>query len=172
MVAEIIAGITLVNGAYKAIKECINNVNDVSQIAGHLDQLIDGKKKVDQAAKPTNRIAGKWASMMGSKGIDNDGSLSIGSIAQEKINQKLAEEEIQQVRRMINRRFGMETWDEIMMERDDRIEKSKTATQKAKEENAKKWDKIADVTLQVMGVIAGIVGLGVFFMFWSGKWEL
>ena len=55
MVAEIIAGITLVNGAYKAIKECINNVNDVSQIAGHLDQLIDGKKKVDQAAKPTNR---------------------------------------------------------------------------------------------------------------------
>ena len=66
----------------------------------------------------------------------------------------------------------MDTWDEIMMERDDRIEKSKTATQKAKEENAKKWDKIADITLQVMGVIAGIVGLGVFFMFWSGKWEL
>ena len=47
MVAEIIAGITLVNGAYKAIKECINNVNDVSQIAGHLDQLIDGKKIVN-----------------------------------------------------------------------------------------------------------------------------
>ena len=42
----------------------------------------------------------------------------------------------------------------------------------AKEENAKKWDKIADITLQVMGVIAGIVGLGVFFMFWSGKWGL
>jgi len=172
MVAEIIAGITLVNGAYKAIKECINNVNDVSQLASHLDQLIDGKQKVDQAAKPTNRIAGKWASMMGSKGIDNEGSLSIGSIAQEKINQRLAQEELDQVRRMINRRFGMETWDEIMMERDERVLASKTATQKAKEENAKKWDKIADVTLQVMGVIAGIVGLGVFFMFWSGKWEL
>ena len=172
MVAEIIAGITLVNGAYKAIKECINNVNDVSQLANHLDQLIDGKKKVDQAAKPTNRIAGKWASMMGSKGIDNEGSLSIGSIAQEKINQRLAQEELDQVRRMINRRFGMGTWDEIMMERGDRIEKSKTEAQKAKEKSDAKWDKIADVTLQVMGSILGIIGIGVFFMFWSGKWEL
>ena len=172
MVAEIIAGITLVNGAYKAIKECINNVNDVSQLANHLDQLIDGKKKVDQAAKPTNRIAGKWASMMGSKGIDNEGSLSIGSIAQQKINQILSQDELDQVRRMINRRFGMGTWDEIMMERDDRIEKSKTEAQKAKEKSDAKWDKIADVTLQVMGSILGIIGIGVFFMFWSGKWEL
>ena len=59
-----------------------------------------------------------------------------------------------------------------MMERDERVLASKTATQKAKEKSDAKWDKIADVTLQVMGVIAGIVGLGVFFMFWSGKWEL
>ena len=66
----------------------------------------------------------------------------------------------------------METWDEIMMERDERVLASKTATQKAKEKSDAKWDKIADVTLQVMGVIAGIVGLGVFFMFWSGKWGL
>ena len=66
----------------------------------------------------------------------------------------------------------METWDEIMMERDERVLASKTATQKAKEKSDAKWDKIADVTLQVMGVIAAIVGLGVFFMFWSGKWGL
>ena len=46
MVAEIIAGITLCNSAYKAIKECIGNAKDVSQIAGHLDQLIDGKKQI------------------------------------------------------------------------------------------------------------------------------
>jgi hypothetical protein len=172
MVAEIIAGITLCNSAYKAIKECIGNAKDVSQIAGHLDQLIDGKKQIDEAVKPTNRMAGKWGKMMGAKGIDSEGSMSLGSIAQEKINQKLAEEELDQVKKMIRQRFGYGIWDEIMIEREDRLEKHKTATQKAKEENAKKWDNIANITLQVLGAIAGIVGLGIFFMFWSGKWEL
>ena len=60
MVAEIIAGITLCNSAYKAIKDCIGNAKDVGQIAGHLDNLIEGKKQIDEAVKPTSIIASKW----------------------------------------------------------------------------------------------------------------
>lgn len=172
MVAEIIAGITLCNSAYKAIKECIGNVKDVSQIAGHLDNLIDGKRQIDEAVKPTNRIASKWGRMMGAKGIDSEGSMSLGSIAQEKINQKLAEEELEQVKTMIRKRFGYGIWDEIMMEREERLEKHKTAKQKAKEENQKKMDKYYEIAKNVLITTLVIIGMVITFMFYTKQWTL
>ncbi len=172
MVAEIIAGITLCNSAYKAIKECIGNAKDVSQIAGHLDNLIDGKRQIDEAVKPTNRIASKWGRMMGAKGIDSEGSMSLGSIAQEKINQKLAEEELEQVKTMIRKRFGYGIWDEIMMEREERLEKHKTAKQKAKEENQKKMDKYYEIAKNVLITTLVIIGMVITFMFYTKQWTL
>ncbi len=94
--------------------------------------------------------------MMGAKGIDSEGSMSLGSIAQEKINQKLAEEELEQVKSMIRRRFGYGIWDEIIMERDDRIEKAKTANQRAKEARNKKIDgyfEMAKNSLIIVGLM-------------------
>ena len=172
MVAEIIAGITLCNSAYKAIKECIGNAKDVSQIAGHLDNLIDGKKQIDEAVKPTNRMAGKWGKMMGAKGIDSEGSMSLGSIAQEKINQKLAEEELEQVKSMIRRRFGYGIWDEIIMERDDRIEKAKTKAQRAKEARNKKIDGYFEMTKNSLIIVGVIIGMIIIWMFYTKQWTL
>ena len=172
MVAEIIAGITLCNSAYKAIKECIGNAKDVSQIAGHLDNLIEGKKQIDEAVKPTNRIASKWGRMMGAKGIDSEGSMSLGSIAQEKINQKLAEEELEQVKSMIRRRFGYGIWDEIIMERDDRIEKAKTKAQRAKEARNKKIDGYFEMTKNSLIIVGVIIGMIIIWMFYTEKWTL
>ena len=172
MVAEIIAGITLCNSAYKAIKECIGNAKDVSQLAGHLDNLIEGKKQIDEAVKPTNRIASKWGRMMGAKGIDSEGSMSLGSIAQEKINQKLAEEELEQVKSMIRRRFGYGIWDEIIMERDDRIEKAKTANQRAKEARNKKIDGYFEMAKNSLIIVGVIIGMIIIWMFYTKQWTL
>ena len=41
------------------------------------------------------------------------------------IEEKLAEEQVVKVRRMIDRRFGLGTWDEIIEERKRRIEEHK-----------------------------------------------
>ena len=51
MVAEILAGISLCNSAYKTIKESINNCKEVGQLAGSIDQLIEGKQQLDNAIK-------------------------------------------------------------------------------------------------------------------------
>ena len=172
MVAEIIAGITLCNSAFKAIKEGINNCKEVSQLAGSIDQLIDGKAQVDNAAKPSSRIASKWGRMMGAKGIDNEGSLSIGSIAQEKINQKLADEELKKVRFMVNRRFGLGTWEDIMMERQERLEKAKTRQQKEREKKKEQIDKWFEYTKNGIITVLVVLGMFIMFMFYTEKWTL
>lgn len=172
MVAEILAGISLCNSAYKTIKESINNCKEVGQLAGSIDQLIEGKEQLDNAVKPTNRVASKWSRMMGAKGIDNEGSLSIGSIAQEKINQKLAAEELDKVRSMINRRFGFGTWEEIIMERDERLEKAKTQAQKNKDARNKKLDNYFEIAKNALIIFGVIIGMGVVWMLYTKQWTI
>lgn len=172
MVAEILAGISLCNSAYKTIKESIANCKEVGQLAGSIDQLIEGKQQLDNAVKPTNRVASKWSRMMGAKGIDNEGSLSIGSIAQEKINQKLAAEELDKVRSMINRRFGFGTWEEIIMERDERLEKAKTQAQKNKDARNKKLDNYFEIAKNALIIFGVIIGMGVVWMFYTKQWTI
>ena len=172
MVAEILAGISLCNSAYKTIKESIANCREVGHLAGSIDQLIEGKQQLDNAVKPTNRVASKWSRMMGAKGIDNEGSLSIGSIAQEKINQKLAAEELDKVRSMINRRFGFGTWEEIIMERDERLEKAKTQAQKNKDARNKKLDNYFEIAKNTLIIFGVIIGMGVVWMFYTKQWTI
>ena len=145
---------------------------DVGLIAGHIDQLVEGKEQIDAAAKPTSVMASKWSRMMGAKGVDNEGSLSIGSIAQEKINQKLAEEELRKVRSMVNRRFGPDTWDEILMERDERMKKTKTAAQKQKARMAESIDKWFERAKNALILVGTLIGMFVIWMFYTQQWTL
>ena len=172
MVAEVIAGIGMVHTAYKAIKTQIDMCKDVGLIAGHIDQLVEGKEQVDKAAKPTSMVASRWGAMMGKKGIDNQGSLSVGSIVQEKINQKLADEELSKVRFMVNRRFGLGTWEDIMMERDERIEKAKTRKQKERERQKEKMEHWLDIAKNSMIMVLVLLGMFIVFMFYTDKWVL
>ena len=48
MVAEILAGLALVNSAVKGIKSAIGTAKDVSQIADQIDDLFKGKEEVKQ----------------------------------------------------------------------------------------------------------------------------
>ena len=172
MVAEVIAGISMVHTAYKAIKTQIDMCKDVGLIAGHIDQLVEGKEQVDKAAKPTSMVASRWGAMMGKKGIDNQGSLSVGSIVQEKINQKLADEELKKVRFMVNRRFGLGTWEDIMMERQERLEKAKTRQQKEREKRKEQVDKWFEYTKNGIITILVVLGMFITFMFYTEKWTL
>ena len=108
--------------------------------------------------------------MMGSKGIDNVGSLSLGSIAQEKINQKLAEEELRKVRSMVNRRFGWEHGKTSLWNVMNELKKARTAAQKQREQNQEKIEYWFEITKNTGILIAVIVGMGIVWMFYTNQW--
>ena len=166
MVAEILTGIALVSSAVKGIKSAIGTAKDVSEIANDIDNLFKGKEEVKQQAHP---LASKWDKFLGKTLGDSADRLSIGAIAKETIEEKLAEEQILKVRRMINLRFGGGTWDDILLERQKRLEAHKKKTEKARKKKKKKWDRVYKVIEYVGGVMLVIVsGVLVFWLIISG----
>lgn len=80
MIAETLAGIALVKSAVDGIKSAINTANDISDIAGHIDNLFAGEKQVQQTRN-------KKASAVGigdQFGVDN--------VAREVIDARIAKE--------------------------------------------------------------------------------
>ena len=63
---------------------------------------------------------------------------SVKSIAEETINAKLAEEHLDEMRSLIDMRFGHGTWAGIINERAKRIREAKEAEEEAKREKMKK----------------------------------
>ena len=162
VVAETLAGIALVNSAVKGIKTAIGTAKDISVIADDIDNLFKGTKQVKQEAHP---LVSKWDKFLGKTLGDSADRFSIGAIAKETIEEKLAEEQLIKVKRMIDIRFGGGTWDKILLERKERIEKhnKKVAAHKRKKDEAKKrWIK----TLETIGsfIIIGATTIIAFYL--------
>lgn len=153
-VAEILAGISLV----KAASEAISNCKDASQIAGHLNQLLTGAEQVKKKQKST--VAQKWGSVLQKKLNDDGDDTSISSIASQKIEAALALEALTAARAQIVARFGPDMWHEIIMERDELIEKNKSAAVKKKEEDKIFWDKCLVICRNVLVLFAAIGAVG------------
>ena len=73
---------------------------------------------------------------------------------------------------MVNRRFGLGTWEDIMMERDKRIEKAKTRKQKERERQKEKMEHWLDIAKNSMIMILVLLGMFIVFMFYTDKWVL
>jgi hypothetical protein len=168
VVAETLAGLSLINSAVKAIRGVIGTCQDVSEIADQIDSVITGTKEVHTKSHP---LASKWDNFIGKKLGASASKFSLGAIAKETIDEKLAFEQLQLVRRMINRRFGPDTWDEILDERKTRIEKHNKLLKK---ENAKKQEaneklyKILETVAGYMFLVVVIAGVG-FYIWWARK---
>ena len=121
VVAEALAGIALVKSAVDGIKSAISTTNDVRLIAGHVDKLLQGRDEANKAKRDAS----------------ND-PFSVKSIAEETINAKLAEEHLDEMRSLIDMRFGHGTWAGIINERARRIREAKEAEEQAKKERMKK----------------------------------
>ena len=104
MIAETLAGIALVKSAVDGIKSAIGTAKDISEIAGHIDNLFEGEKQVQQ----------KRAKKSGTGLTDQFG---IQNVAQEMIDAKIAQEKMQEIATMVNLRFGHDTWRSIVDER-------------------------------------------------------
>ena len=144
MIAETLAGIALVKSAVDGIKSAIGTANDIGDIAGHIDQLFEGEKQVQQ----------KRAKKSGTGITDQFG---IQNVAQEMIDAKIAQEKMQEIAMMVNLRFGPDTWRSIVDERAKRIQEAKEMAAKARREARLAHKEMMD-NIKMTGLVSMVVG--------------
>ena len=138
MVAEVLAGIALVSSAVKGIKSTIDTAKDIKDIAGSIDQLLDGAEQVEKKRKLAQRKkgkAGQWQNFLRLKfkSVEETGDgTSIQEIAAEVIEQKQVEKEIRAMKILINKKFGPTTWSDILIMRQQRIDELRKRKEKEK----------------------------------------
>ena len=157
VVAEILTGIALVQKSVEFIKSNINTVQDISGIAKQIDGFFEGEAQMNKKA--------------GTVGIKEQ--FGIESTANDFIDRKLLEEKRQELKNIINLRFGPTAWDQIIAERASRINQAKEAVRLQKVEKRQQQKEIID-TLQTMGIIfcvLAVIGISIVLAFKAFGYE-
>jgi hypothetical protein len=152
MIAEALAGIALVKSAVDGIKSAINTAKDVGEIAGYVDQLFEGEKQVQQ-----KRSKSAYPGIGDQFGVSN--------IASEVIDARLAQEKMQEMRNLIDLRFGPGTWQGIIDERARRIQAAKEAAaeeRRKKIAEAKEFEETMKQVVLVTSVLVIAIGFFIF----------
>ena len=152
MIAETLAGIALVKQSVDFIKSKINTAKDIGDIAGAVEGLFRGQDEVEKAR---NKKAG----------VSVGDQLGIKTVAQEVIDAKLAAEAMQEMRNMIDMRFGPGTFKSILDLRAKKIREQKEAEAEARRIKRQKQKEMEDTIkngLIVFAVLGCAVGLFVF----------
>jgi hypothetical protein len=148
-ISTALAGISLVKASVDFIKSNISTAKDIGEIAGQIDALFTGQKQVQEVS---NRKSGV--------GIADQ--FGVQSVAKEMIDAKLAAEQLAEVARMVDFRFGSGTWAAILAERQKRIQEAKEARAKARKlEQQRQQEMLENVKFGaiVIGCIVVIIGL-------------
>ena len=138
-VGEAIAAAAAFKSAVDAIKNTVNSCRDVSELASSIDQLLDGKARIDRAKK--HKAA--------------PGQFSIKSIASDTISAKLAEEELYNISVLIDNRFGHGTFKGIQDERRKRIKDYHEAEQKRLAAKTKRRKEILNDLKILLWIVGG-----------------
>ena len=152
MIAETLAGISLVKAAVDGIKSTINTANDIGDIASYIDKLFEGEKQVqkDRANK---------------SGMGVTDQFGVSNVAREVIDAKIAAEKLQEVASMVDMRFGPGTWKGILAERQKRIQEAREAAAKARREAIRRHNEMMEqVKLAIILGAVAIAGIA-FFLF-------
>jgi hypothetical protein len=145
MIAETLAGISLLKASVDFIKSNIDTAKDIGEIAGAVDGLFRGHDEVQAERSKKSKM-----------GVADQ--FGIKSVAQEMIDAKLAQEKMQEMKNMINMRFGPDTWQSIVDERAKRIQEAKEAALEAKRQKQREHAEFIE-SLKMMAII-GIAALG------------
>ena len=151
-ISTALAGFALFKSAVDGIKSAIGTANDVSDIAGYIDNLFEGEKQVQQKRNKRS-------------GVGVGDQFGVGNVAREIIDAKLAQEQMQEIASMVDMRFGPGTWRSIVDERARRIQEAREQAAIARREQIKKSQEMEEnikTALLVIGVI--IVSAGLFFI--------
>ena len=137
-VTTALAGIALVTKSVEFIKSNIQTAQDIGQFVGAIDDAFKGEKQCIKAREGKDQFATE-------------------NIAQEIIDAKLAREHLNEMKNLINLRFGPTTWDEILSERKRRIDAKK---QKIREERAKRQKQVEEIGEIIKYASIGLTVIG------------
>ncbi len=142
VVAEALAGIALFNSAVAGIKEACNHAKSVGELGGLLDQLWTAEKQVQQQA---NKRAG-YSNFDGFKDVAN-----------EAIDRRLIQEQMNEVRSLITLRFGADCWNEIIREKAKREREMREAEARAALEQQHKQEELIEIVQMSLVVVFLVV---------------
>ena len=151
MVAEVLAGIALVKQSVDFIKSNINTVKDIGEIGTQLENLLDGNAQVQKAKVE--------------RGNSVSDQLGIKSVAKEVIDAKLAAEQMEEMRELIDARFGWGTWKEIVALRQQRIKEEKERLEELRREALKKQAEFQEklmIAIPLGVTVLGLIGIFVY----------
>ena len=153
VVAEVLAGIALVKSSVDFIKSNIDTAKDIGEIAGAIDGLFQG---AEQCQKQRNKKSG----------VSVKDQFGINSVAQEVIDAKLAEEKLQEMRTLVDMRFGPGTGQSILDLRAKRIQEEKEARRLAaiarRKEQEEMWEQ-----LKIGAIVIGAIIFGIFAIWFA-----
>ena len=153
MIAETLAGIALVKSAVDGIKSAIGTAKAVGEIAGHIVNILTAQKQVQEQRSRKS-------------GVSLGDQFGIKSVAQEVIDARLAQESLNEMRTLVDLRFGPGTWQSIVDERARRIQQAKEAARAARIKARREQEEFIEGLKQsalVSLVIA--IAAGIFFAF-------
>ena len=153
-ISTALAGIALVKASVDGIKSALNTAKDIGAIANDIDALLNGQAQVQAAS---NKKAG----------VGLADQFGIQSVAQEMIDAKLAAEQIAEVRRLVDHRFGADTWQSILYERAKRIREAKEAQAEARRIAQLHHDEMLEnikIGIAIFLLAAVVVGLFIVVM--------
>nr|BAR16207.1 hypothetical protein [uncultured Mediterranean phage uvMED] len=151
-VTAVLTGIALVKKSVDFIKSNISTAQDIGDIIGHVDKALSGQQQVIKDRD--------------SKNLDH---FATENIAKEIIDAKLAQEQLYEMKMLIDHRFGHGTWSYILEERKKRLDARKKAIQEEKAKKLKKRQEIEEyvkygfITLAVILFLS--VAIGITFKF-------
>ena len=148
-VTAALAGIALVQKSVSFIKDNIQTCQDIGQIIGHVENAMIGEQQVIKARDK--------------KGAD---PFATENVAQEIIDAKLAREQLNEIRTLVNYRFGPNTWQEILTERKRRIDAKKQAIREERARKQKQMREIAEIIKYGgIGIVSiAFIGLVIYIM--------
>jgi len=138
-----------VKASVDGIKSALGTAKDISAIAGDIDALLNGQQQVQAAS---NKKTGM--------GIADQ--FGVQSVAKELIDARLAAEQVAEIRRLTDHRFGVGTWQSILDERAKRIREAREAQAKARREAALSHQEMIDnmkIGLAVFALVVVVIGL-------------
>ena len=138
-VTTIIGGLAAARSAINFLKENVDAFNDARTIGQQIGQILQGHDEFNKA---------RYDSKMQAK-------LGIKDVAADMIEMKLQQEELYQLRLIVNNRFGSKFYDDILKEREKRIHDKKEAIKKAKAAQLKKRQELIGI-LKALGIAVGI----------------
>ena len=147
MIAETLAGIALVKSAVDGIKSTINTANDIGEIAKYVDNLLEGEKQVQQQRARKS-------------GLGLGDQLGIESVAQEVIDARIAQEKINEMRTLVDMRFGPGTWQSIVDLRNKRLKELKEAKAKARREAIRRQKEMME-NIKLAAGVGMVMALGI-----------